>query len=179
MLMRDGSPRDTWSTSQIGVKSEYVANLLNTDLGSSMSFEQIGYEQDNFLLETPLDMFRFFFELHNLPSVLPSDPDLRGAYSRLLHMEQQVRAAKLEGFTARKTGKRDGPNNTDESARSGNGRSAPFGDASTLRRLSNAGYQVLQAPDTGDWVPLRPVSPAFILHDRQPFTDATTVEANS
>ena len=141
-----------------------------------MSFEQIGYEQDNFPLESPLDAFRFFFELHNLPSVFPSVSNLRGAHRRLLEMSHQVRRAILEEFTA---GKRDGSNNTDSSARSGNGRSGPFGDASTLRRLSNAGYQVLQAPDTGDWVPLRPVSPAFIPYDRQPFTDAKTVEANS
>ena len=145
-----------------------------------MSFEQIGYEQDNFPLESPLDAFRFFFELHNLPSVFPFDPDLCGAYDCLIQMEEQVRRAKLGGFTTgMKTEKRGGSNNTDPSARSRNGSSAPFGDASTLRRLSNAGYQVLQAPDTGDWVPLRPVSPAFIPYDRQPFTDAKTVEANS
>ena len=177
--MRDGSPRDTSSTSQIGVIGKYVANLLNTDLGSSMSFEQIGYEQDNFPLDSPLDAFRFYFELHNLPSVFPSDTNLRGAHRRLLKMEQQVTGEHLEGFTGRKTAKHDGSNNTGRSAKSGNGRSAPFGDASILRRLSNAGYQVLQAPDTGDWVPLRPVSPAFIPYDRQPFTDAKTVEANS
>ena len=78
-------------------------------------------------------------------------------------MEQQVRGAKLDEFTAG----------------SGNGRSAPFGDASTLRRLSIAGYQVLQEPDIPDWVLFRPVSSPFLLYDRRPFTGATTVKANS
>jgi hypothetical protein len=54
-------------------------------------FGQIAYFHDNFPLEVPLDAFRFFFELHNLPSALPSDPDLRGAHSHLLQMEHQVR----------------------------------------------------------------------------------------
>src|SRR5258706_987677 len=143
-----------------------------------MSLGQIAYDQDNFPLSIPLEAFRFVFELHNLPSALPSDPDLRGAHSRLLQMEQQVRGAKLEGFTTKKTGKRGGSNNVDSNASSGNSRSAPFGDATTLRRLSNAGHEVVQVPDIPDWVPLRPVSPAFILYDCRPFTGATADEAN-
>src|SRR5258706_14315929 len=109
-----------------------------------MSLGQIAYDQDNFPLSILLEPFRFFFDLHNLPSALPSDPDLRGAHSRILQMEQQVRGAKLEGFTTKKTGKRGGSKNVASNASSGNSRSAPFGDATTLRRLSNARYQIVQ-----------------------------------
>lgn len=96
-----------------------------------------------FDLTLPIDRFKFFFELHNLPSAFPSDEELKSASSFLGAIDQRIRTANYPSLTSVKKAKRD------ESKSKG----APPGDnashsynPTTVRKLSDAGYQVIQAP---------------------------------
>jgi hypothetical protein len=102
---------------------------------------QIAYVQDDFHVKNPIDRFRFFFELHNLPSALPFNRDLFNviASNRYAGLKIQVSDAHLTGYTGTKR-KRTGSQSNNSRGK----RSQPFGDQGTVRRLSDAGYQVLQ-----------------------------------
>ena len=121
---------------------------------------QVAFVQDNFHLKNPIDRFRFFFELHNLPSALPFDPELSGdsASGRRDKLKQQVYGANLTGFTGTGTGTGSKRKRTESQSNNPPGkRSQTFGDRGTVRRLSDAGYQVLQEVEVPGWTLLNPV----------------------
>jgi hypothetical protein len=91
-----------------------------------------------FSIRTPRHKFELFFELHNLPSALPYDAELSNASSHLHQLKEQVHNAKLEEFTEAKALR-------------------PHDDPTTVRRLSDAGYQVVRELKVQGWIPLNPV----------------------
>jgi hypothetical protein len=122
-----------------------ITNVSHAPLQLIFSL-QIAYIQEDFLVKNPIDRFRFFFELHNLPSALPFNPDLFGtiASNRYAKLKRQVNKANFNGYilTETRTGTVTGSGSQSNNSRGK--RSQPFRDRATVRMLSNAGYQVLQ-----------------------------------
>jgi len=115
----------------------------------------IAYLKDEFNLKTPIDAFRFFFELHNLSSALPRDDQLSGAASGLGGLAQQVREASIPHFIPNPTRNRrtgDVRSNTppEEDTFSG-------GDSSLTRALSNLGIRLDSKEEFPGWTTLNPV----------------------
>ena len=111
---------------------------------------------DHFDLNTPSGAFKFFFELHNLPSALPHDDEFSKARSHLDALMQQVDRKGLSGFTM--PSKRP---KTKSNAPPGNSNSNIFDNPSTAQQVSSAGYQLLpEVPEEG-WTLLNPVRSLF------------------
>jgi len=118
---------------------------------------------DEFQVKDPLVEFRFLFELHNIPSALPDLPD---ASTYLYRLSDEVREAKLDGFTntrnpkkSRNSHKPNGPN----AAPPNGDMPQPFNDQTTVRQLSDTGYHLLQDVVVPGLTPLKPVRPFFFL----------------
>ena len=125
-------------------------------LGSNIL--QIAYIKDEFNLKIPTDAFRFFFELHNLPSALPRDAQLSGANSKLDTLRQEVINSGLPDFTPKRTTKRK----TDDAGfDNSNGPQVDSalggGDPSLARELSNLGIRLDSEEKCPEWTPLNPV----------------------
>ena len=118
--------------------------LMITDLCSSYSFLQIKYVSDHFDLKVPSGTFKFFFELHNLPSVLPPDTELDNASSHLHRLQEQVQKANLTEYNGQ---------NADDQA-PGDNASRLFDNPSIARQLSDAELQVQQDTPIPGWTRL-------------------------
>ena len=95
---------------------------------------------DEFNLKVPVDAFRFFFELHNLPSTLPPDAELIKVAPKLEYLLEEVTRARMPSFTKRPTKKRKtGEAGLDSNAPPGN---STWGDSSLARELSNLEIQL-------------------------------------
>ena len=113
---------------------------------------------DEFNLNTPSGEFRFFFELHNLPSALPRDDELSEAKTHLDALKEEVDRKGLGGFTTQpskpskrpKTNSNAPPNNDNI-----------FDNTSTAQQVSSAGYQLLPDEPVEGWTPLNPVRSLF------------------
>ena len=108
---------------------------------------------DEFDLNTPSGAFRFFFELHNLPSALPRDDELSEAKTHLDALKEEVDRKKLGGFTTRES-KRPKPNPPPNN-------NNIFANTSTAQQVSSAGYQLLLDEPVEGWTPLNPVRSLF------------------
>ena len=115
---------------------------------------------DKFNLKDPTEAFQFFFELHNLPSALPRDAQITDAATKLGNLLHNVRAAKMGGFTSRKTGKRDaGDAKLDDSNAPPAPENTMWGGSnrSLARGLSKLGIQLTDEEECPGWTPLNPV----------------------
>jgi len=122
----------------------------------------IKYVHDDFDLSTPLDAFRFFYELHNLPSVLPTD--YMNASGHFHTLQTTVKNQILKGYTSRTTHASRKRKRTDSGSGSGGASgNSPIHNPSTVHHLLNAGYEVLQEeedPESG-WILLNPLKPTL------------------
>lgn len=119
---------------------------------------QIKYVKDEFDLKTPAGAFRFFFELHNLPSALPADGQLSNAASKLLDLSNKVKDAKMPHFTSKPTKKRKVGE-----AELGNSNAPPEdstwggGNPSLAHGLSKLGIRLDSEEECPGWTILNPV----------------------
>ena len=102
---------------------------------------QIIYVRDEFNLKEPPDAFRFFFELHNLPSAFPPDDELINVAPKLESLLETVTNAQMSSFTKKPTKKKKtGEADLDNSnAPPGN---STWGGSHLARELSNLGIQL-------------------------------------
>lgn len=125
---------------------------------------QIKYVKDEFDLKTPTNAFRFFFELHNLPSALPRDDELSDAHSKLRALLKDVQDSRLPHFTPKPTKKRKvgeaDLGNSNAPPEDGTWRGS---NSSLARGLSKLGIRLDSEEECPGWTILNPVrSFAFI-----------------
>ena len=128
---------------------------------------QVEYVKDSFDLQTPVEAFKFFFELHNLLSALPFDTELPRIVTHLSSLREQVHNAGLRGFT---TAKKDNKRKRDDPEPSGpppGDNTHGFGNHSTIQRLSDAGYKVLPEQEAPGWTLLNPVRSSSVCSDHR------------
>jgi len=99
----------------------------------------------------PYETFKFVFELHNLPSAFPLDAEFRDASSHIETLNKRVQNANLQSYTKQLRNKGLIASPPDDSS------SSPYDDMSTVRKLSDAGYEVLRPPKIPGCTPLFPV----------------------
>jgi hypothetical protein len=117
--------------------------MLSSQTSQLNFFFQIRYYMNEFDLKSPQRAFRFFFELHSTPFILPCNFDPTQTSLHLNRLYTEIRNANLAGFTNTKKNRNKPERNGPNAALPDIDMSHPFDDQSTIRRLSDAGYHLI------------------------------------